>query len=207
MERGGAKQVATVPEGLEIDDMLTLPVVVALLAVAFVLGLFVARSFRRTSSSSSTNPSNASTRASRQADTSEDDSEDDDSDEEDDDTDEDDEDDEDEEYKMVMCVRTDLKMQRGKVAAQCGHAVLGAYRAARRSRDASVRGAVQTWGRQGQAKIALAFPDGEAALLDLQRRARELGLPTYVVADAGRTQVAAGSLTVLAIGPGTKKYI
>ena len=27
--------------------------------------------------------------------------------------------------KMVLCVRTDLKMTKGKIAAQCGHAALG----------------------------------------------------------------------------------
>jgi peptidyl-tRNA hydrolase, PTH2 family len=34
------------------------------------------------------------------------------------------------EQKMVLCVRTDLKMQRGKIAAQVGHGVLGAYKRA-----------------------------------------------------------------------------
>ena len=29
--------------------------------------------------------------------------------------------------KMVLCVRTDLKMTKGKIAAQCGHASLGMY--------------------------------------------------------------------------------
>ncbi|EKE39871.1 Aminoacyl-tRNA hydrolase [Entamoeba nuttalli P19] len=29
-----------------------------------------------------------------------------------------------EEYKMVFCVRNDLKMGKGKIAAQCGHAVV-----------------------------------------------------------------------------------
>ena len=31
-----------------------------------------------------------------------------------------------EECKMVLVVRTDLGMQKGKIAAQCGHATLGA---------------------------------------------------------------------------------
>ena len=38
--------------------------------------------------------------------------------------------------------------------------------------------------------------------LQLQSEARELGLEANVIADAGRTQIAAGSLTVLAVGPG-----
>lgn len=35
----------------------------------------------------------------------------------------------------------------------------------------------------------------------------QMGLPTYIVHDAGRTQIAAGSQTVLAIGPGPKTTI
>lgn len=30
--------------------------------------------------------------------------------------------------KMVMCVRSDLGMTKGKIGAQCGHATLGAYK-------------------------------------------------------------------------------
>ncbi|KAL6547557.1 hypothetical protein OROHE_009262 [Orobanche hederae] len=35
----------------------------------------------------------------------------------------------------------------------------------------------------------------------LRDAAETIGLPTFTVADAGRTQVSAGSKTVLAIGP------
>jgi PTH2 family peptidyl-tRNA hydrolase len=41
----------------------------------------------------------------------------------------------------------------------------------------------------------------------LAREALESGLPCYIVHDAGRTQIAAGSQTVLAIGPGYKSDI
>ena len=37
----------------------------------------------------------------------------------------DDELDDEEEYKMVLCVRMDLKMGKGKMCAQCGHAAVG----------------------------------------------------------------------------------
>lgn len=52
----------------------------------------------------------------------------------------------------------------------------------------------------GQAKIAVKV-DKEEEIYELMSKARELGLITYLVADAGRTQIAAGSKTVLAIGP------
>ena len=40
----------------------------------------------------------------------------------------------------------------------------------------------------------------------LQETARLQGINTSVIRDAGRTQIAAGSLTVLAVGPGTESY-
>lgn len=41
----------------------------------------------------------------------------------------------------------------------------------------------------------------------LASQALQMGLPAYIVHDAGRTQIAAGSQTVLAIGPGYKSDI
>lgn len=38
--------------------------------------------------------------------------------------------------------------------------------------------------------------------LKLEKEAKKIGLVTSVIQDAGRTQIAAGSRTVLAIGPG-----
>ena len=49
---------------------------------------------------------------------------------EDDDEDDGDEDDMGEPLKMVLVVRTDLDMGKGKIAAQCGHATLAAYKIA-----------------------------------------------------------------------------
>eukprot|EP01108_Squamamoeba_japonica_P006298 TRINITY_DN5070_c0_g1_i1.p2 TRINITY_DN5070_c0_g1~~TRINITY_DN5070_c0_g1_i1.p2 ORF type:complete len:194 (+),score=85.49 TRINITY_DN5070_c0_g1_i1:43-582(+) len=100
------------------------------------------------------------------------------------------------EHKMVLVVRTDLKMGKGKMCAQCGHATLGAYQRAQRHTP----GAVRSWSRFGQAKIAVKV-QSEDALLAVQVAAADAGLVHYVVQDAGRTQIEAGSLTVLAIGP------
>lgn len=219
MENKAAAAVAVVPEALSLDAWgLTPPVLVALLVVALVTGALLARFFGRPSAPpASSVPSSATPKDAKSKKAAEDESEDEDSESEDDSEDDEEDDDEDEdddgeEHKMVLCVRTDLKMQRGKVAAQCGHAVLGAYREARRrgrsgKEDQEVcREALRQWSRQGQAKIALAIPD-EAKMMDLEAKARARKLPTYIVADAGRTQIAAGSLTVLAIGPGPKSKL
>ena len=44
----------------------------------------------------------------------------------DDEEDTSDEDEEGEEHKLIMVVRSDLGMRKGKIAAQCGHATLAA---------------------------------------------------------------------------------
>jgi peptidyl-tRNA hydrolase len=58
----------------------------------------------------------------------------------------------------------------------------------------------------GQAKVALQCKS-EDELLILQAAAISLSLTAKVIHDAGRTQIAAGSATVLGIGPGPKSII
>ncbi|KAK4702853.1 peptidyl-tRNA hydrolase, PTH2 family, partial [Phenoliferia sp. Uapishka_3] len=104
--------------------------------------------------------------------------------------------------KLVLVVRTDLKMNKGKIAAQCGHATLACYKALTKSNPTLVR----HWERTGQAKIAVQC-DSEDDLLLLQATAKSLGLCARSIQDAGRTQVAAGSTTVLGIGPAPVRII
>ena len=47
----------------------------------------------------------------------------------------------------------------------------------------------------------------EEAMLDLYQRAKEVGVPTYIVVDAGRTQVAPNSRTVMAVGPALEDQV
>jgi len=65
---------------------------------------------------------------------------------------------------------------------------------------------VQRWEAEGQAKVALQVKS-EDELLMLQAAALSLSLTAKVIHDAGRTQIAAGSATVLGIGPGPKSLI
>lgn len=65
---------------------------------------------------------------------------------------------------------------------------------------------LRRWERQGQAKIALQVKS-EDELQELQAKALSLGLCAEVIADAGRTQIASGSHTVLGIGPAPKSVI
>lgn len=60
---------------------------------------------------------------------------------------------------------------------------------------------LKRWERGGQAKIALQVKSEDELLL-LQAQAVSLGLCVRAIRDAGRTQIASGSLTVLGIlGP------
>ena len=102
--------------------------------------------------------------------------------------------------KMVLCVRADLGMTKGKMCAQSGHAAVGVVDEVLRSHNARWKEALLQWERKGAMKIALRV-GGEEELELLQAQAESLGLPHHLVVDAGHTQIAPNSQTVLAIGP------
>ena len=101
------------------------------------------------------------------------------------------------ECKLVLVVRNDLKMGKGKAAAQCCHASVMAYRQAEKKEPSLLK----LWLLTGQRKVVVKTED-EASIHELRKSAKSLGLLTSVVHDAGHTQIAAGSLTVLGVGPG-----
>lgn len=107
-----------------------------------------------------------------------------------------------EECKMVLVVRTDLGMTKGKIAAQCGHATLACYKTLLATNPQLLR----HWERTGQAKIALQC-SSEEELLTLQAVAQSLNICARSIQDAGRTQIAAGSRTVLGIGPAPVRLV
>ncbi|KAK3088899.1 hypothetical protein FSP39_025220 [Pinctada imbricata] len=92
-------------------------------------------------------------------------------------------------YKMVFVVNAELNMGVGKVAAQVAHAALGLHR--------MLIDDPQKYG-QMETKI-VTKGDNTSQLTALAGKAASLNLPHYLVHDAGKTQIAAGSTTVLAI--------
>lgn len=112
------------------------------------------------------------------------------------------------EVRMTLIVRQDLKMGKGKAAAQCSHATLALYKKITNANSAAYNpDMVARWEHgNGQAKITLQVPDQEGMDL-LFAQAVSLGINAYVVHDAGRTQIAAGSATVLGLGPAPKQVI
>lgn len=105
-------------------------------------------------------------------------------------------------FKMVLVVRNDLKMGKGKIGAQCGHAAVGAYQKAVQSTP----GLVRRWEDSGCAKIAVRV-ESEAEMMGILKAARTQSLNTCLIRDAGRTQIEPNSKTVLAIGPATCQQI
>ncbi|XP_061754199.1 peptidyl-tRNA hydrolase 2, mitochondrial [Nerophis ophidion] len=106
------------------------------------------------------------------------------------------------EFKMILVVRNDLKMGKGKVAAQCAHAAVAAYKQVQRRNPDLLK----QWEYCGQPKVVVKSPD-EDTLIHLLGHANEVGLPVSLIQDAGRTQIAPGSRTVLGIGPGPADLI
>ena len=106
--------------------------------------------------------------------------------------------------KMVLVVRTDLNMGKGKAAAQCAHAAVDLYKKATKRTPKLLT----QWESFGQAKVTLKAPEGgEEALKSLQKQAEGQGLVAVIIKDAGHTQVESGSSTVLGIGPGPSEII
>jgi peptidyl-tRNA hydrolase, PTH2 family len=98
------------------------------------------------------------------------------------------------EAKLAVVVRADLAMGRGKIAAQVAHAAVAAVLANLGTDD------LAGWLRDGQPKVVLKVTSA-GQLQEVIQQAKAAGLPVELVNDAGRTQVAAGTLTCCAIGP------
>ena len=99
--------------------------------------------------------------------------------------------------KQAIVVRNDLKMGKGKVAAQVAHASLAAAEAAQARKPRWYDG----WKAEGQAKIVLKV-ESEGDLVELYDKARSAGLPASLIQDRGLTQVEPGTVTCLGVGPG-----
>lgn len=104
--------------------------------------------------------------------------------------------------KMVIVARKDLDLSKGKLAAQVGHAaVMCVLKAQRYAKDS-----LEAWLEQGQMKAVLKVPS-EGEFYALKTAAERAGLCTALVTDAGHTEIPAGTVTVLGIGPGNATTI
>lgn len=97
-------------------------------------------------------------------------------------------------YKLVLLVRTDLKMSKGKIVAQTGHAVVDA------TIQAMCNGNLNKWRHSGEPIIALKVKD-HITFDHIIRVAEKKGISFGQVIDAGLTEIAAGTISVGFIGP------
>jgi PTH2 family peptidyl-tRNA hydrolase len=106
--------------------------------------------------------------------------------------------------KMMIVMRRDLKMRKGKIAAQAGHACIDAIIAAlckegrlndfemtsegmilKNNRNESTP--LSDWFEYGCAKICV-YVDSEEELLNIAKKAEEKGIVASVITDAGMTE-------------------
>tara|TARA_B100000315_G_scaffold184100_1_gene173088 strand:+ start:26 stop:565 length:540 start_codon:yes stop_codon:yes gene_type:complete len=95
--------------------------------------------------------------------------------------------------KQAIIIRQDLKLPKGKLAAQAAHA---ASEAVLRSEKQKIK----DWRKHGMAKIVLKV-NGLKEIYEYKQMAKDEGLVTAVITDAGKTVVAPGTVTCCAIGP------
>ncbi len=101
--------------------------------------------------------------------------------------------------KQVILVRQDLKMGKGKLAAQVAHASLNAALK-------SDKKLLSSWLAEGGKKVVLKAA-GEKELVEFKKAAEKARLRNDLVRDAGHTQLLPGTLTCLGIGPDSEERI
>jgi len=114
--------------------------------------------------------------------------------------------------KQVLVVRKDLKMRKGKIAAQCAHASLGVIldlmqdvpqvlHYCERTLTMKVGDPLEQWVNGIFTKVCV-YVESEEHLRRLHTEAQDLGLNCKLITDAGKTEFhGVPTATVLAIGP------
>ena len=101
--------------------------------------------------------------------------------------------------KMILVYRKDLNSRKGKIAAQCAHAAIGAYKQALKFTPDDP--AFKEWDEGQFTKIGLSV-DSESALDSVEHNAKLAGLNVCVITDAGHTEFhGVPTKTCLAVGP------
>lgn len=95
--------------------------------------------------------------------------------------------------KLVVVVRKDIKMSKGKLAVQVAHAAVECVLLSKRDK-------VEEWRKEGAKKIVAKMSDLNG-LFELKREAEVLGIVNYLVTDRGLTEFKEPTITCLGLGP------
>lgn len=101
--------------------------------------------------------------------------------------------------KQIIIVNESLKLPRGKLAAQVAHAAVAAFL------EASDK-ARRLWLTEGMPKVVLRSETTDE-IMRFEETAKKRGIPVYLVHDAGRTVVPAGTVTCLGLGPASDEEL
>ena len=96
--------------------------------------------------------------------------------------------------KMFFAVRKDLKMGKGKMAAQVGHCTLALYK--QLIGNKKYKTMLEDWENRGSKKV-VAKVKNEKEMMNLRKQAQIHGVMYSIICDAGKTQIEAGSQTVI----------
>ncbi|MBS3102169.1 peptidyl-tRNA hydrolase Pth2 [Candidatus Woesearchaeota archaeon] len=102
-------------------------------------------------------------------------------------------------HKQVILVRQDLKLPKGKLAAQCSHASVDTV-------IKSDRKMVELWKKEGGKKVVLKVAD-EKELFKYMSMLENEGIKVALIRDAGHTVVEPGTVTCLGVGPDNEEKI
>jgi len=102
-------------------------------------------------------------------------------------------------HKQVIVVRSDVKMSKGKTAAQSAHASVSAL-------DKVGKAAAAEWKKEGQKKVVLKVSSLHE-LMEIKAACDKSKIPNALISDAGHTEIEAGTITALGIGPDKESKI
>ncbi len=104
--------------------------------------------------------------------------------------------------KMVIAVRKDITMGKGKLAAQVAHAAVACALISQKKDKKNFN----EWFSEGQKKVVVRV-DNVEEIYRLKEECKIMGLVSEIIMDAGFTQLIPGTVTCIGIGPDSDDII
>ncbi|BFI73229.1 peptidyl-tRNA hydrolase [Nanoarchaeota archaeon] len=105
-------------------------------------------------------------------------------------------------YKLVVVVRKDLDIGKGKLCVQVAHAAVECV-LEQLKKDKKI---VEEWRNEGGKKIVV-YVENLDKLMEIYNKSVQEGLNTVLIKDAGLTQLPPGTITCIGIGPDYEEKI